>query len=140
MIYLASSWRNPAHDAVLQILKVAGLDVYNYRETNASFHWREIDPEWESWNFTEYLIALSSRKAFNAFGYDMAGLISVDTLILIEPSGISSHIELGWAVGRGLKVAIYYSEDNPNPELMTKMADYHTNSMMDLLDWLGVKD
>lgn len=139
MIYLASSWRNPAHDAILFTFRAAELEVFNYRETNASFHWREIDREWTTWNSVKYLNALSHPLAQKAFINDKAGLDKCDTLVLIEPSGISAHLELGYAVGAGKKTAILHFEST-QPELMSKLADFQTDSILALLGWLGVKD
>ncbi len=141
MIYLASSWKNEFHDGLVQVLRAANLNVFNYRETNALFHWREVDICWEYWDTDLYLKGLKSPIAQKAFENDMDGLIHSDTLVLLEPSGISAHLELGYAIGRGMRTYILHQpEVRPQPELMSKMAMIQTDSVMDLLKWLGVKD
>lgn len=43
-VYVASSWRNPAHPAVIQTLRAAGIDCYDFRnpEGSTGFSWREV--------------------------------------------------------------------------------------------------
>ncbi len=139
MIYLASSWRHSGHDAILITLRAAKLEVFDYRETNASFHWREIDGDWENWQSSQYLQSLYHPLARRAFANDKDGLDRCDTLVLLEPSGISAHLELGYAVGAGKKTCIFHFGD-AQPELMSKLADFQTDSILALLGWLGVKD
>jgi hypothetical protein len=75
----------------------------------------------------------------------MDALTKADCTILILPCGRSAHLELGFAIGQGQATAILldgpmHPENKVTPELMYKMADYHAESLFDLLGWLGVED
>lgn len=72
-IYLATSWRNDAYPAVLAALRAAGHEVYDFRDTNASFHWREIDVPLEvrsPWSAGELARQLAEAERG---GYDISG-------------------------------------------------------------------
>ena len=48
-IYVASSWRNDNQPEVVEKLKDAGHEVYDFRHPsvdNNGFGWSEIDPDW----------------------------------------------------------------------------------------------
>ena len=45
-IYVASSWRNPYFPEVVEALRAAGHEVYDFRNPphgGAGFHWTDID-------------------------------------------------------------------------------------------------
>jgi hypothetical protein len=46
---------------------------------------------------------------------------------------------MGWAVGHGKQTAILLDETF-EPELMYRMVDHISTSLLDLLGWLGVED
>lgn len=142
-IYVASSWRNPAQPAVVEVLRSARFEVYDFRnptEGDNGFHWSSIDPAWQEWNADEYVEALTHPLAVDGFGKDKAAMEWADTFVLVMPCGRSAHLELGWATGQGKPSAILLEDDGFEPELMYKLADLVTPSMMDLLAWLGVTD
>lgn len=44
-VYVASSWRNPIHEAFCEILKAADINHYNFKEPTSGakgFHWTEV--------------------------------------------------------------------------------------------------
>ena len=45
-LYVASSWRNPVHPSVVEVLLEAGHEVYDFRNPpgGTGFSWREVDP------------------------------------------------------------------------------------------------
>lgn len=142
-IYVASSWRNLTQPAVVQTLRASGFEVYDFRnpeEGDNGFHWSEIDPDWQFWSADEYVEALIHPVAVDGFGKDKAAMEWADTFVLVMPCGRSAHLELGWATGQKKATAILLEPENSEPELMYKLADLVTPSMMDLLDWLGVQD
>lgn len=64
-IYVASSWRNAHQPAVVEALRSAGHEVYDFRRpatggptTTAGldygFAWSEIDPEWQGWDSADF--------------------------------------------------------------------------------------
>lgn len=87
----------------------------------------------------EYLRMVNHPTAVVGFAADFAAMEKADTFVLVLPCGKSAHLELGWAVGAGKRTAILL-EDPIEPELMYRMVDHLSPSLLDLLDWLGVKD
>lgn len=141
-VYVASSWRNQLQPAVIKILAAAGIDAYDFRNPApgvAGFAWSEIDPNWQQWTPEQYIAALNHPVAIEGYHRDFEAMQRADTFILVLPCGWSAHLELGWAVGAGKRTAIV-TQSGEEPELMAKMVDYITDSMFDLLGWLGVED
>lgn len=93
--------------------------------------------DWEK--VDEYMSMISHPRAIEGYNADFAAMNRADTFVLVLPCGKSAHLELGWAVGAGKRTAILM-EDPIEPELMYKMVDHLSPSVMDLLDWLGVED
>jgi len=140
-VYVASSWRNPLQDAVVAILRAAGIDCYDFKnpEGGTGFAWSSIDPDWKSWTAEEYRAALEHPLAIAGYESDFDAMKRADTFVLVLPCGRSAHLELGWAVGQGKRAAIL-TQDGEEPELMARMADLITSSTHELLGWLGVED
>ena len=137
-IYVASSWRNRFHSGIVASIRARGHEVYDFMNPpeRKGFSWREIDEEWKEWSVPEYKKALESKAARLGFYSDMKALTRADLVVLVLPSGRSSHLELGWAKGQGKKTAILLQEDQ-EAELMYKMADYLAETEADLLNWIG---
>ena len=131
-IYVASSWKNPRHKAVVNALRDRGAWVYDYRESNSCFHWEDIDPNYEKWSPAEYLAALTTTDASNAFWRDMSALAAADAVVGLDPLGVSSALELGWAVGHG-KPVVLLVEDTFKPELMVKMIPFRVCQLEELI-------
>lgn len=141
-VYVASSWRNQMHDPVCAVLKAAGIDHYDFKNPDYGFSWAEVMPDFyqnAEMSKNDYLQTLEHPRAVEGFEADMAAMRKADTFVLVLPSGRSSHLELGWAVGQGKRTAILLDEP-VTPELMYRMVDYLAPSVFDLLGWLGVKD
>jgi len=140
-VYVASSWRNSFQPAVIAVLKAAGIACYDFRNPDGGkgFAWSEIDPEWLAWTAADYIAALDHPQAQEGFDADFGAMQRADTFVLVLPSGRSAHLEAGWAIGQGKRVAIL-TQDGEEPELMAKMADLVTANLFDLLGWLGVEN
>jgi len=122
-IYLASSWRNEYQPHLVATLRAAGHEVYDFRNPapdNDGFHWGEVDPDWETWSPDEYRHALQSPRAEKGFNFDMEALNKAEVVVLLLPSGRSSHVEAAYHRGRGLPVIVHMPEPC-EPELMYKM-------------------
>lgn len=148
MIYIASSWKNPIHIAVVAALRAAGLDHYDFRHPapgNEGFAWKEVMPSlaWDGHGFggtvsqDEYLDGIEHPRAEEGFKLDFEAMEQCDTCVLVLPCGRSSHLELGWFAGQGRKTAVLL-DDPVTPELMYKMVDYIAPSLFDLFGWLGI--
>lgn len=127
-IYLASSWRNERQPEVLQLLRAAGHEVYDFRNPSPGngFSWREIHvwnsirldgEEWQTWTPDQYRQALGHPAAKRGFDNDMSALAACDVCVLLLPSGRSASFEFGWAIGAG-KLGAVIMLDKCEPELM----------------------
>ena len=127
MIYVASSWRNPKQEEVVIELKSEGHDVYDFKNPGPgkTFHWSDIDPDWELWSPVDLLEAHQHPLAIKGFEVDMEALKRSTSCLLVMPCGRSAHLELGYAAGEGKPVGIMLSSGGP--ELMYKMADVLIN-------------
>jgi nucleoside 2-deoxyribosyltransferase len=136
-IYLASSWKNQRYPEVLQALRAAGHDVYDFR--HQGFSWSSVDPGWRQWSPAQFCDALKTDTAKKGFATDMNALIEADVVVLLMPCGRSAHLELGFACGAG-KVALVLQEEPAEAELMYGMTDGICTSLADLLLVLGLTD
>lgn len=136
-VYVASSWRNKYQPEVVGDLRACGLDVYDFRNPRPGddgFRWSEIDPDWQNWTTEAYVEALKHPIAEAGFKSDMVALENADATLLILPSGRSAHLELGYAVGKDQRTAIYIPEKQ-EPELMAKMVDRILATPAEVVTW-----
>ena len=152
-IYVASSWRNKYYADVVNRLRAAGHEIYDFRNPPSSpvtpgapnsvtlsstegspsgFHWTDIDPDAPNWTFPQYATGLTHSLAERQFKNDMDALTWADTCVRVLPGGRSAHTEAGWMAGRGKKVIAYIPE-MVEPELMYKLFDAVVGSLDDLL-------
>jgi len=132
-IYVASSWRNEHQSVVVQQLRDAGFEVYDFKNPkpgDTGFHWSEIDPEWKTWDARTFRIALNHEIAVDGFASDFAAMEWADACVLVLPCGRSAHLEAGYFVGHPTKrLVILLGIDDTHvippqePELMYRMAD-----------------
>jgi hypothetical protein len=122
-IYLASSWRNSDQPAVVEALRTAGHEVYDFRNppNGSGFAWSEIDPGWQAWRAVDYREKLQHPRATEGFNSDFGAMKWADVCVLLLPCGRSAHLELGWSAGAGKKTIIL-TRDGEEPELMALMA------------------
>ena len=164
-IYVASSWRCIHQPGVVMRLRLAGHDVYDFRnpvEGDTGFNWREIDyPD-------QYIQALElSQKGFE---HDMSALREANATILVMPCGRGAHLKLGMAIDKQKTAVLLESKqsyhirlaaaghkpmacqacegvgnctlwDAPwfEPELMLKAADLITDDIEEIVSWRGAK-
>lgn len=124
-IYVASSWRNGRQNEVVNFLREAGHEVYDFKnpsETDKGFDWADIDPNWEDWTTAQYTQALQHPIAVKGFKNDFDAMKWADACVLVLPCGRSAHTEAGWMAGQGRPV-IVVQEDKQEPELMYKIFD-----------------
>ena len=122
-IYLATSWRNPDYEGVLHMLKLAGYDVYDFKNPESEYHWSEISPEWKSWGGRELREALQHPLTQRAYEHDLQAVKDRDVLVMMTPCGSSAHSEMAYAKGIGKRVIIFYNERYPSPEVLHNLAD-----------------
>ena len=122
-IYVASSWRNTYYPEVVDSLRAAGHEVYDFRNPphgGSGFHWTDIDDNAPNWTFNEYAEGLHHPLAEQQFNADLKALKWADICVLVIPCGRSAHAEAGWMAGAGKKVVVYIPE-MIEPELMYKL-------------------
>lgn len=143
-LYVASSWRNEQYPEIVELLKTRH-EVYDFRHPTGEvtygrpFSWAEIDPDWQQWAFEEYRKALrTSPVAGAAFATDYHALSQADAVVLVQPCGISSHLEAAFALGAGKPVASIGTVREP--ELMLAMVDavFADGERQMLLPWAGI--
>lgn len=138
-IYVASSWRNKYYPEVVQALRHAGHEVYDFRNPphgGTGFHWTDVDENALNWTFEQYAEGLHHPLAERQFAADLEALQQADTCVLVLPCGRSAHTEAGWMAGAGKRVIVYIPE-MVEPELMYKLFDNVTGSLNDLLSKLS---
>ena len=134
-VYVASSWRNPYFPDVVERLRRAGHEVYDFRNPphgGAGFHWTDIDENAPHWTFAQYAEGLHHPLAERQFQADIDALTWADTCVLVLPSGRSAHTEAGYMAGSGKRVIVYIPE-MVEPELMYKLFDGVVGSLDDLV-------
>lgn len=135
-IYLASSWRNAEQPAAVDRLRMAGHEVYDFRNPPngvRGFAWSEIDPGWQAWSAEAYRTLLTTHPiAARGYMTDFRGMEWADTCVLLLPCGRSAHLEAGWFAGRGKRL-IVWTRDGEEPELMALMANHICVSAKEVL-------
>lgn len=124
-IYVATSWRNPFHSAVLQFLIAKGHEIYDFKNPPSGiggFSWSEIDPKWKDWTPEEYKKGLYHPRAIEGFNSDFTGMKWADTCVMVLPCGRSANTEAGWMKGAGKNVIVYQPLEQ-EPELMYNIYD-----------------
>jgi hypothetical protein len=122
-VYVASSWRNPYQPDVVLALRVAGHEVYDFRNPpeRAGFRWRDVGIEDEPTSAPDLSRALDHPDAHAGFAADFNGMLSADACVLLLPCNRSAHLEAGWFAGRGRRLVVMIPGQE-KPELMYKLA------------------
>lgn len=141
-IYVASSWRNEYQQRVVETLRKAGHEVYDFKHPapgNAGFHWSEIEPNYQGWTNAQYIAALAHEHAKFAFDRDFDAMNAADACVLVLPCGRSAHLEAGWMKGAGKRVYAYIPYEGFEPELMYNMLDGIANDIGEIVSWLTIE-
>lgn len=138
-IYVASSWRNKYQQDVVQTIRNAGFNPYDFKnpgDGNTGFAWSEIDVNWKSWTPAKFRHNLGHPLAVEGFALDYAAMLRADAFVLVLPCGRSAHLELGWAVGMQKPAGILLSDGEP--ELMYRLVgtDCLFSDIYGMLSWL----
>jgi nucleoside 2-deoxyribosyltransferase len=139
-IYVASSWRNPHQPLVVEKLREAGHEVYDFRnpsETDKGFAWSDIDENWQNWSNEEYIKALDHPIAVKGFLNDFKGMDWADACVLVMPCGRSAHVEAGYMQGAG-RPTIVLMFDEAEPELMYNLFETVATSIDEVIEHLKV--
>lgn len=139
-IYVASSWRNEGQPAVVNRLREAGHEVYDFRNPKPGengFHWQEIDHKWGEWTPEQHRNALEDPIAVDGFANDWNGMKWADCCVMLMPCGRSAHLECGYFVGAKKRSFIVLGDKKSEPELMYKLVDKVCVDVNEVLDEIG---
>ena len=137
-IYVASSWRNPIQQDIVNALRGAGHEVYDFRNPapgNSGFTWSEVNADWLQWSPEQFIRDLYSNHPAveRGFAFDKSALDWADACVLVLPCGRSAHLEAGYAAGRGKRTIFYLHPDKFEPELMYRLGDGCVTTVRGLL-------
>lgn len=138
-IYVASSWRNDRQPEIVEALRAAGHEVYDFKNPGPGkkgFAWSDIDPNWKQWTNREYRDALGHPIAKDGFSNDFDAMRWADACIMVMPCGRSAHVEAGWMQGSDRPV-IVLQEKEAEPELMYKLFELVTDSLEEAIEHLS---
>ncbi len=140
-IYVASSWRNQYFESVVEALRSAGHEVYDFRNPprrTGAFKWSNLDPDYMNWTTKQYCEGLKDPRSETQFANDIEAMEWADTCVLVLPCGRSAHTEAGWFAGKGCKTIAYIPEPQ-EPELMYKLFDLVTDNLEEVLEVMHEK-
>lgn len=137
-IYIASSWRNKYHAGVIdRLTKEEGLNPYNFKAQGETLSREQVeDIDWQNYSAKDFTKLMRKPKIQKAFITDYRGMMDAEAFVLVQPSGRSAHLEIGWAAGRKIPTCVYMPEPT-EPELMLSVCDFFTDSMEELVAWLN---
>jgi len=140
LIYLATSWRNERQPFLVEAMRKAGFDVYDFRNPTMyteGFAFEQVAPGWDHEHADPeiFLEVLAHERTEEGFVTDMAMLDRADIVILALPCGHDAHMEIGYAAAQGKETVILLS-DPCKASLMYKMADRIFTDEDTLLRWL----
>jgi hypothetical protein len=147
-IYIASSWKNAEKVRYLaKMLRADGHLVFDFTDMDnrpegldkfvfGAKQWAEHSGK--SPNEIEYKDFLTWPPTQRAFKSDRAGLDWADTVVLVLPSGRSSHLEAGYGVGAGKELFIFGDLPVGEFDAMYGFAKacYHKNEEFHMLEAL----
>lgn len=137
-IYVASSWRNEYQPKVVQLLREAGHEVYDFKNPSddwKGFAWSAIDEDWEYWSPETFREKLSHPLAEQGYNHDFNAMQWADACVMVMPCGRSAHAEIGWMAGAGkITIALITEEE---PELMYKLFSAVCVNMDEVIDSLS---
>lgn len=139
-VYVASSWRNAVQPEIVRSLRVAGFEVYDFKDpTNdkGAFHWSDVGGEdYKNATPEQFIEFLRHPRAEEGFLQDFSHMEWADFCVLVLPAGCSANLEAGWFVGKGKQLFVL---SDGVPDLMYKMATKVVATPSELLEAVGAK-
>lgn len=134
-IYVASSWNNDLQPHIVGVLRQRGYEVYDFRE-NPAFNELSLHPQ--DLIRPEEHHKIPEEALQRAFEKDMEALDWCDAVVLVNLCGISAHMELAYAIGKGKPGFIVYQPHRS--ELMTRMACQPCPNVEELLVKISLEE
>lgn len=141
-IYLIGSLRNPVIPYLAkEIREKTGHEVFD--------DWHYAGPETDDWWMKDEKIrgrtfkqALEGAHAEDVFNFDKRNLDTSNACVLVCPAGKSSHIELGYMIGKGKPSFILLDKEPERFDLMVKFTTeifYTKEALIDCLKKLSTQ-
>ena len=131
-IFLSGSLRNPRIPEIAQSLREGGHIVFD--------DWFAGGPEADDWwqkyeadRGRTYPEALGGYAANHILSYDRHHIDCSDAVVLVLPCGPSGHLELGYAIGRGIRGIVLMPEPPIRWDVMYRLADAVVFTVADAL-------
>src|SRR3990167_5105342 len=133
MIYIIGSLRNPEVPVIANTLRVA-LDEEVFSSwfcasENADDRWQQH----EQGRGLTYIEALKDYAAQQVFTFDKTHLNRARAVVLVYKAGRSGHLELGYAIGRGIPGYVLLDEEPERWDVMLNFADGVFSTAEDLI-------
>jgi hypothetical protein len=141
-VYVASSWRNDHQAKVVEVLRSAGHEVYDFRNPapgNTGFSWRQT--ETPGYQHGDKVSAELWRRmvdhpvALDGYALDFGAMKWADVCVYVLPCGRSASFEAGWFSGQGKRLVVL-ALDPAEPELMFRGHPI-VGSLADMLNAVG---
>lgn len=139
-IYVASSWRNPHQQKVVEVLRAAGHDVYDFRNPapgNNGFGWRQVHSGYQRGDLVtaaQWRAMVDHPVAREGHALDFQAMELAEGCVYVLPCGRSASYEAGWFVGKG-KWLVTLALEPAEPELMFREGAI-VGSLAEMLDAL----
>ena len=137
-IYIASSWKNAKEVRELaEHLAKEGMEVYDFTDETKHFSFNlNMLPNHSEIDYLQFLRDVP--ESIEAFRVDRDGLDWANVVIMMLPCGRSSHLELGYGVGKGHICFIYGDLPLGEYEVMYHFADkvYRKNELESMIEHL----
>lgn len=133
-IYVASSWRNEKQPYVVDALRSAGHEVYDFKNPkpgNSGFRWSDAGDVSDTISYAQTVIKSPIAQA--GFQLDKQAMDWADTCVMVLPCGRSAHLEAGYMAGQGKFTIFLLSMDKFEPELMYLLGDSLCHSIRDVI-------
>lgn len=121
-IYLAGSLRNPLVPHIGNKLRNAGWEVFDDWFAGGKI----ADDEWrdyEKLRKRHYREALKGWAASHIFDFDKYHLDRTDITVLVMPAGKSSHLELGYTIGKNKPGYVLFDKEPKRFDVMYQFAN-----------------
>lgn len=135
-VYLAGSLRNPIIPHIGNKLRAAGLEVFDEWFGGGKI----ADDEWQNYEKVRgrpYKDALKGYGAVHIFNFDKHHLDRTDCTVLVMPAGRSSHLELGYVIGKGKPGYVLFDKEPKRFDVMYQFADGVFFSVKELIGELN---
>ncbi|HEV8656930.1 MAG TPA: hypothetical protein VGR85_15600 [Candidatus Limnocylindria bacterium] len=147
-VYVASSWRNPRYEGVIERLRAEDIPHYDFKQPRpgiGGFAWTDVwkdiaadgqgANDWQKAKGEQVVEMLKHPIAVYGFHHEYSALLDSWACLLVMPCGRSAHLEMGYAIG-SRKPSVVLLDTESEAELMWKMADLVTVSLDEAVEFL----